>query len=58
VVGSIDRFVVDGLVNFIANGTLKAGQKLRGMQTGRVQNYVYGILGGVAALAVIQYFFG
>jgi NADH-quinone oxidoreductase subunit L len=56
--GAVDRYIVDGTVNFVAEGTLKAGQKLRGMQTGRVQNYVYGILGGIAVLAVIQYFLG
>jgi NADH-quinone oxidoreductase subunit L len=56
--GAIDTYFVDGAVNFVAFGTLKLGQKLRGMQTGRVQNYVYGILGGVAVLAVIQYFLG
>jgi NADH-quinone oxidoreductase subunit L len=58
VTGAIDHYIVDGIVNFVAYGTLKAGNKLRGMQTGRVQNYVYGILGGVAVLAIIQYFLG
>ena len=58
VAGVIDKFGVDGAVNVLANGTLKAGQKLRGVQTGRVQTYVYGILGGVAFLAIIQYFLG
>jgi NADH-quinone oxidoreductase subunit L len=29
---------------------------LRGLQTGRVQNYVYGLLGGVAFFSIIQYF--
>ncbi len=56
--GAIDRYLVDGAVNFVANGLLKAGTALRGMQTGQVQNYVYGILGGVAFLAIIQYFLG
>jgi proton-translocating NADH-quinone oxidoreductase chain L len=58
VAGATDRHVVDGSVNFVAEGTLEAGQKLRNVQTGRVQNYVYGILGGIAVLAVIQYFLG
>jgi len=57
-VGMVDKYGVDGAVNFVANGTLKAGQKLRTVQTGRVQTYVYGILGGVAFLAIIQYFLG
>jgi NADH-quinone oxidoreductase subunit L len=58
VIAVIDNHIVDGAVNFVANGILNAGQKLRGLQTGRIQNYVYGILGGVAALAIIQYFLG
>jgi NADH-quinone oxidoreductase subunit L len=54
--GAIDQYVVDGLVNFVAEGTLAAGAKLRTVQTGRIQNYVYGLLGGVAFFAIIQYF--
>ena len=54
--GAIDTYIVDGLVNFVAEGTLEAGSKLRGLQTGRIQNYVYGLLGGVAFFAIIQYF--
>ncbi len=56
VTGAIDAFIVDGAVNFVAEGTLKAGSKLRSLQTGRVQNYVYGLLGGVAFFAIVQYF--
>jgi NADH-quinone oxidoreductase subunit L len=54
--GTIDAKIVDGAVNFVAEGTLKAGHKLRGLQTGRIQNYIYGALGGVAFFAVVQYF--
>jgi NADH-quinone oxidoreductase subunit L len=54
--GAIDTYLVDGLVNFVAEGTLAAGNKLRTVQTGRIQNYVYGLLGGVAFFAIIQYF--
>ncbi len=56
--GAIDTYVVDGLVNFVAEGTLSAGTKLRTVQTGRIQNYVYGLLGGVAFFAIVQYFLG
>ena len=56
VTGAIDAYIVDGAVNFVAEGTLKAGSKLRTLQTGRVQNYVYGLLGGVAFFSIIQYF--
>jgi NADH-quinone oxidoreductase subunit L len=54
--GMIDAKIVDGAVNFLAEGTLKAGHKLRGLQTGRIQNYIYGALGGVAFFAIVQYF--
>jgi NADH-quinone oxidoreductase subunit L len=54
--GAIDHYLVDGIVNFVATGTLAAGAKLRSVQTGRIQNYVYGLLGGVAFFALVQYF--
>src|SRR5262249_52934210 len=54
--GAIDTYIVDGLVNLVAEGTLTAGERLRTVQTGRIQNYVYGLLGGVAFFAIVQYF--
>jgi NADH-quinone oxidoreductase subunit L len=54
--GFIDAYLVDGAVNLIADSVLGAGAKLRRVQTGRIQNYVYGLLGGVVVLAVLQYF--
>jgi NADH-quinone oxidoreductase subunit L len=56
VTNSIDKYLVDGAVNFVAEGTLQAGDKLRTVQTGRIQNYVYGLLGGVAFFSIVQYF--
>jgi NADH-quinone oxidoreductase subunit L len=56
ITSAIDTYFVDGAVNFVAQGTLSAGHRLRGLQTGRVQNYVYGLLGGVAFFSIIQYF--
>ena len=56
VTNAIDKHLVDGAVNFVAEGTLKAGGKLRELQTGRIQNYVYGLLGGVAFFGILQYF--
>jgi hypothetical protein len=35
---------------------MSAGKKLGQLQTGRIQNYVYGLLGGVAFFAIVQYF--
>jgi NADH-quinone oxidoreductase subunit L len=54
--GTIDELFVDGAVNFVAEGTIKLGNKLRTVQTGRIQNYIYGALGGVAFFAIVQYF--
>jgi NADH-quinone oxidoreductase subunit L len=56
VTGVIDHYLVDGLVNFVAEGTLNAGNRLRTIQTGRIQSYVYGLLGGVAFFSILQYF--
>ena len=53
---AIDAYIVDGAVNFVAEGTMTAGKRLGQLQTGRIQNYVYGLLGGVAFFAIIQYF--
>ena len=54
----IDKYGVDGAVNGVANATMQAGDKLRQAQTGRVQNYIYGILGGVAFFAIVTYLLG
>ena len=35
--GAIDAYIVDGAVNFVAKGTLNAGDKLRTVQTGRIR---------------------
>jgi NADH-quinone oxidoreductase subunit L len=56
ITGAIDHYLVDGAVNFVAEGTLTLGNRLRKVQTGRVQSYVYGLLGGVAFFAILQYF--
>jgi len=56
ITGAIDHYLVDGAVNFVAEGTLTLGNRLRKVQTGRIQSYVYGLLGGVAFFAILQYF--
>ncbi|HEY3594934.1 MAG TPA: NADH-quinone oxidoreductase subunit L, partial [Polyangiaceae bacterium] len=56
ITGIIDYYLVDGLVNLLAEATLKAGNRLRLVQTGRIQSYVYGLLGGVAFFSILQYF--
>jgi NADH-quinone oxidoreductase subunit L len=50
-VGWFDRYVIDGLMNFLAWGTLTSGQKLRKLQTGKAPDYVYAVLAGAVVLA-------
>ena len=49
----IDRTVVDGLVNATASATWNTGLKLRGLQTGRLRQYVMFIVVGTVALFVL-----
>jgi NADH-quinone oxidoreductase subunit L len=51
VVGWVDRYVVDGLMNLSAWLTIVAGERLRRVQTGNVQDYVYAVAAGVVVLA-------
>ncbi len=52
-----DRYVVDGLVNGVAYGTLEAGAKLRPIQTGRAQDYVYAAVAAMLAMGLYGAFF-
>jgi len=49
-VGWTDRYLVDGVVNVVSAWTVMAGGQLRRIQTGRVQDYVFGVAAGVLAL--------
>ncbi|HEY4910357.1 MAG TPA: NADH-quinone oxidoreductase subunit L [Methylomirabilota bacterium] len=51
-VGWLDRYVVDGILNVLSAWTLTAGDRLRRLQSGRAQDYVYGIALGVLLLLV------
>ena len=50
VVGWTDRYLVDGVLNVVSAWTLTAGDDLRTIQTGKAQDYVYGVAVGVLAL--------
>jgi NADH-quinone oxidoreductase subunit L len=52
-VGWIDRYLVDGLLNVFSAWTLRAGDRLRGLQTGQPQDYVYGLALGALLLFVL-----
>jgi NADH-quinone oxidoreductase subunit L len=56
VIGWIDRYVVDGVLNVLSAWTLRAGDALRGIQTGQPQDYVYGVVFGVLLLFVWMQF--
>ena len=52
-IGWIDRYIVDGLLNVFSAWSLKLGDRLRRLQSGQPQDYVYGIAFGVLFLLVI-----
>jgi len=49
-IGWIDRYLVDGVLNAVSAWTLTSGDDLRTMQTGRAQDYVYGVALGLMIL--------
>ncbi len=49
----IDKNVVDGLVNATGNATTTLSEQIKGMQSGKVQQYAMYFLGGVIALAML-----
>ncbi len=51
-VGWVDRYLVDGVLNVLSAGSLRAGDTLRRLQTGQPQDYVYGVAFGVLLLLV------
>jgi NADH-quinone oxidoreductase subunit L len=55
---AIDKYLVDGAVNAVANATLDGGRALRRIQTGRVQTYLYGALAGGLAIIVLNFIVG
>ena len=49
-VGWVDRYLVDGVLNGLSAWTLTAGDDMRTMQSGRAQDYVYGVAVGLLVL--------
>ena len=52
---AFDKYVVDGAVNGLGSLTWNSGRALRRVQTGHIQSYLYGALGGAIAFVIIQY---
>jgi hypothetical protein len=46
----VDRYVVDGVLNVVSAWTVETGDELRSIQTGRAQDYVYGLTVGLLVL--------
>ena len=53
VVGWTDRYIVDGVLNVLSAWTLRAGDRLRRLQSGLPQDYVYGVALGALLLFVL-----
>ena len=52
IIGWIDRYLVDGTVNLLSAWTLRFGDRLRHIQSGVPQDYVYAVALGVLLLFV------
>jgi NADH-quinone oxidoreductase subunit L len=52
IVGWIDRYIVDGVLNLLSVWTVTTGDELRSIQTGRVQDYLYALGVGLLALLI------
>jgi NADH-quinone oxidoreductase subunit L len=52
--GLFDKYIVDGLVNFASNLTLDVGGRLRRLQTGSINGYLYGILAAVMLILLAR----
>jgi NADH-quinone oxidoreductase subunit L len=52
--GLFDHYIVDGLVNFASNLTLDVGGRLRRLQTGSINGYLYGILAAVMLILLVR----
>ncbi len=52
--GLFDNYVVDGIVNAVADITFWSGNKLRRVQTGNINSYLYGILIAVALAIIVK----
>jgi NADH-quinone oxidoreductase subunit L len=50
-----DATFVDGAVNLVASLTGAAGRGFRRLQTGRIQTYLYGALGGALAVVLLNF---
>ncbi len=48
-----DRHIVDGAMNLIGNSTVATSKSIKGLQSGKVQDYAFAFVAGVVILAMI-----
>jgi NADH-quinone oxidoreductase subunit L len=51
-IGWVDRYLVDGIVNLLSAWTLRGGNRLRMIQTGQAQDYLYGVAFGLLIVII------
>jgi NADH-quinone oxidoreductase subunit L len=52
---AIDKYIVDGAVNGVARLTWNSGRGMRRLQTGHINSYLFGALGGAIVFVILQY---
>ncbi len=52
-IGWFDRYIVDGIVNFVTWLTKQSGILLRSLQNGKVQDYLYGVILGILLILLL-----
>jgi NADH-quinone oxidoreductase subunit L len=48
-----DRHIVDGTMNLIGNSTVETSKEIKGIQSGKVQDYAFAFVAGAVVLAII-----
>jgi NADH-quinone oxidoreductase subunit L len=56
--GAIDKYLVDGAVNALADAVIAQGRRMRELETGRIQNYLYVVLAGALVIIAGGYLVG
>jgi len=52
--GWFDRYIIDGLINAFGAWCLNFGEQIRGMQTGRINDYMHVVLMAILILAAVS----
>jgi NADH-quinone oxidoreductase subunit L len=52
--GLFDDYIIDGLVNRLADATMGLGDRFRRLQTGSINGYLYAVVGGVVVVMLLR----